>query len=76
MILDERGFSDFEDWAENASLTLSKYGNVPSIISAKAWREWAAALLQLPGVANQNPPSPYPYGQWRLWVSDFNRVVN
>ena len=76
MILDERGFSGFEDWAERASETLSKYGPVPSIISYKAWRAWAADILMLSGIANQKPPSPHTYSDWRAWVQDFNQVVS
>jgi len=76
MILDERGFDGFEDWAEQASLTLARFGAVPTIISHKDWRNWATQLLQLPGIAQQNPPAPNSYGHWRAWVADFNMVVN
>lgn len=76
MILDTRGFDSFEEWAEEASLALSKFGSVPTIISHKDWRHWATQLLQLPGVAQQNPPGPNVYGHWRAWAADFNMVVN
>ena len=65
MILDERGFSGFEEWADRISLVLDRYGDVPTIISAKEWPRWAAAVCQLSSVAGQNPPAPQYFKDWR-----------
>lgn len=75
MILDERAFDSFEDWAERIAMPLYQYGNVPSIVSYKQWKNWAYDVVQISAIAAQNPPSPKDYGDWRSWASAFNQAV-
>jgi hypothetical protein len=74
LILDERGFTSFVDWAERAKELLSQYGTLPSPISEDAWQRWGANLGLLPGI--QNIPMPYSYNEWKEWVKDLNRTVD
>lgn len=76
MILDERGFSCFEDWAEQTNYLLARYGTMPTIISWKDWPHWATAVIQFPQISGQNPPPPSQYREWRDWARAFNLTVN
>ena len=76
MILDERDFSNFEEWAERAGSMLERYGPAPTIISYRDWQLWANAVCQFSLIAGQSPPSPSMYGAWRPWAKDFNQSIN
>jgi hypothetical protein len=69
-------FSNFEEWADQTNLLLSRYGTMPTIISYKDWDRWACAVLMFPQISGQNPPAPSRYSDWRSWARDFNLTVN
>lgn len=75
MILDERGFSGFEEWADRVCRLLEPYGNPPTIISAKDWRTWASVVCRFPRISGQQPPNPDHFANWRAWVQSFNQAV-
>lgn len=74
MILDPRGMSVVE-WTDRINLDLGVHGIVPRLDDAEGWRDWAASILLLPGVARQLPPDPYEFADWRQWAFRFNEMV-
>lgn len=75
MILDTRGFKDFQEWADRASFILSRYGTIPEADGMLDWKVWANAVVQLIRVGGQVPPSPQFYPSWEKWATDFNMAV-
>lgn len=63
------------DWANLALPGLSKYGRVPVLTHAAAWRQWAYDLIQLPKIASFAPPQPDLSPSWQEWAFRFNQAV-
>lgn len=76
MILDERYFNDFGDWAARITQFLARYGTVPQAVRDEDWRRWAVSLSLLPVLSGQPMPSPYNYSDWKSWAAPFNMAVN
>jgi hypothetical protein len=75
LILDERSFGRFEEWADRATPLLEKYGAIPTFIPAKEWVHWATIVCALPAISGQTPPMARIYSDWKSWAQDFNRVI-
>lgn len=39
------------------------------------WKDWAASVVLLPGIANFQPPDPNGYDDWLEWANGFNQTV-
>jgi hypothetical protein len=76
LILDERQFAKFEEWADRVTPLLDRYGPIPALVPAKEWARWANTVCALPAISGQTPPAARVYTDWKSWAQDFNRVVD
>lgn len=74
MNIDPRGVT-LTQWANFTTPLLAPFGISPILITEEAWRPWARSVIQLPGIAQQRPPDPEAFLDWREWAFRFNQAV-
>lgn len=72
--IDPHGFEVVE-WVDRMTPELEPFGDVPELLEAKGWRDWAQAIIQNSLIANCQPPDPGFYEDWREWACRFNQAV-
>lgn len=73
-MIDPRGLSVFQ-WCDFAAMTLSSYGNVPTLKQASDWVDWANSILMIPILNQYSPPDPRHFTEWNDWAERFVEVV-
>jgi hypothetical protein len=63
------------EWADRMALGLWQFGPVPRMSRDEDWKEWARAVLTLPGVADQQPPNPDQFENFEEWATYFTDAV-
>jgi hypothetical protein len=74
-IVDPRGM-DIQYWADTLCLDLDEYAVIPQLSDPLKWQDWAAGLISISGISQQNPPSPYFYDDWREWAYRFYEMLD
>jgi len=64
------------DWADITVFNLENYGPIARLESDLEWQNWAAGIIGINGISQQNPPSPYDYDDWREWAYRFYQVLD
>jgi len=75
-LLTDPRFHKLKDWADFTVFDLEKYGPIPQLEKETEWQNWAAGIIGINGISQQNPPSPYQYDNWRDWASRFYQVLD
>lgn len=68
MSVDPRGMPDVIAWADATILTLSDSWAFGRLDDPDQWRDWATAFVRASPFAQQNPPDPYAFDDWRLFA--------
>lgn len=55
-------------WADAVVLTCSNTWSTGKLDDETRWREWATAFLRSNPTAQQIPPDPYQFDDWRAWA--------
>lgn len=63
-----------EQWADAMTPLLETYGSIPKLHDGD-WREWAEAVISVPGISVQFPPIPSLYNDWKEWARYFMMTV-
>jgi hypothetical protein len=74
-IVDPRGI-DLQAWADTLCLDLDDYAVIPQLYDPDRWQDWAAGLVGINGISQQNPPSPYQFDNWREWALRFYQMLD
>lgn len=74
-IVDPRGI-DIQYWADTLCLDLDDYAVIPQLYDVNKWQDWAAGIIGINGISQQNPPSPYGYTDWREWAYRFYEMLD
>lgn len=64
------------DWADVTVYDLEDFGPIARLEDEKEWRTWAAGLIGINGISQQNPPSPYQFNDWRDWAVRFYEMLD
>lgn len=75
-LLTDPRFHKLKDWADFTVFDLEKYGPIARLEKETEWQNWAAGIIGINGISQQNPPSPYQYDNWRDWASRFYQVLD
>lgn len=75
-LLTDPRFHSLEDWTDYTVLDLEKYGPIARLERGDDWRNWAAGIIGINGISQQNPPSPYQYDNWQDWAYRFYQVLD
>jgi len=75
VIIDPRDM-EFIPWAQRSVPQLEPFGPVGDAAHFPDWKQWALAVIQLPGIASRFPPQPHTFDNWRDWASHFNMVMS
>lgn len=67
---------DLRYWADTVVFDLNNYGPIPQLDDPENWKPWAAGLIGINGISQQNPPSPYDYDDWKEWAYRFYQVLD
>jgi hypothetical protein len=67
---------DLQYWADSLCLDLDEYAVIPHLSDPNKWQDWAAGLISINGISQQNPPSPYGYTDWREWAIRFYEMLD
>lgn len=70
------GTMKLQDWADQMSLFLERYGIAGRLLNEARWQEWATQVVALPRIAKYSPPQPQYYKDWRQWAYRFNQTVD
>lgn len=65
-------YMTFRQWADFMVPNLERFGNLGRLAREEEWREWGAALLNLPALSGSIVPDPYQFDDWRKWVQRLN----
>lgn len=65
-----------QDWADVTVYDLEQFGPIARLESESEWQNWAAGIIGINGISQQNPPSPYQYDDWREWAIRFYQVLD
>lgn len=63
-------------WADTVVFDLNQFGPIPQLVEESDWQRWAAGLISINGISQQNPPSPYDYDDWNEWAYRFYQVLD
>jgi hypothetical protein len=66
---------DLRYWADTVVFDLNNYGPIAQL-DDNDWKGWAAGIIGINGISQQNPPSPYDYDDWREWAYRFYQVLD
>ena len=69
-------FMDLQYWADTAVFDLNNYGPIAQLMNESEWQNWAAGIIGINGISQQNPPSPYNYTDWREWAYRFYEMLD
>lgn len=58
-----------KEWTDFMVPALEQFGNLGRLDDEKQWREWGAALLNLPALSGSVIPDPYQFDDWRTWAT-------
>lgn len=75
-LLTDPRYHKLRDWADFVVFDLEKYGPIGRLEKETQWQSWAAGIVGINGISQQNPPSPYQYDNWRDWASRFYQVLD
>lgn len=73
-IVDPRGM-DLRLWADSIVFDLEEFGPLGRLENESEWQDWAAGIIGVNGISQQNPPSPYQFDDWREWSARFYEMV-
>jgi hypothetical protein len=73
-VIDPR-FLTVREWTDAMTVDLDTYGPLPRLDDDEKWRDWAVAVITLPGISVFSPPSPVEFDDWRTWADRFNQAV-
>jgi hypothetical protein len=62
-------------WTDAMNFALRDFGVVGRLDSPDDWQNWAAQVVQLPGIAAFDPPWPTRFDDWRAWADQLNLAV-
>lgn len=65
-----------QDWADVTVYDLEQFGPIARLEKESEWQNWAAGIIGINGISQQNPPSPYQYDDWREWAIRFYQVLD
>ena len=70
-VIDPRGMQP-RDWCDRMVLELDRLGTIPVMVPGFDWREWAKAVVQVPRIANLQPPNPlvFEFEEWAIYFND------
>jgi len=63
------------DWCDTTSLLLSSVISPPRWEPSTGWKFWARQVVQFPVVAQNVPPSPDNFDDWKEWATRFNLAL-
>lgn len=63
-----------QDWADQITLDLDKFGVVGRYNGTMDWQDWAVQMLRNMSL-NGNLPVPYQFNDWRDWAERFCQSV-
>lgn len=68
-------YVELRDWADFIVFDLENYGPIARLMDPDDWQNWAAGIISINGISQQNPPSPYGYVDWRDWAIRFYEMI-
>ena len=74
-IVDPRGM-DLTYWADTLVADLTRYAPIGRLMNEDEWQDWAAGIIGINGISQQNPPSPYDFDNWQEWGFRFYQTIN
>lgn len=66
----------FQEWSDYMYPTLQEYGVVAQFMPGEDWKNWAAGLLSINGIAQRGVPVPYQFSDWKDWAVRLNDALN
>lgn len=69
-------FMELPMWADTTVFDLENFGPIQQLQDPSDWQNWAAGLIGINGISQQNPPSPYGYTDWREWAFRFYEMLD
>lgn len=69
-------YADLRSWADVTVYDLENYGPIPRLEKESEWQNWAAGIVGINGISQQNPPSPYNFTDWREWAIRFYQMFD
>ena len=69
-------FMELQLWADATVFDLESFGPIARLENTSEWQNWAAGLIGINGISQQNPPSPYGYTDWREWAYRFYEMLD
>lgn len=69
-------YHKLQDWADYTVFDLENYGPIARLEKESEWQNWAAGIIGINGISQQNPPSPYQFDDWREWALRFYQVLD
>jgi hypothetical protein len=75
MNIDPRGMN-FVDWSDRMNLILDPLRIAVRFFEGDNWQDWAAQLVDSPGLPEHNLPMPYQFGNWEEWAMRFNQTID
>ncbi len=63
-------------WADATVFDLENFGPIARLDDPTKWQDWAAGIIGINGISQQNPPSPYFYDDWREWAMRFYEMLD
>lgn len=62
------------EWAGQMTVTLSRFGVVPSLTDDSLWQEWANVVANFPVIDASYPPDPYAFEEFAEWAERFIQI--
>ena len=69
-------FMELNLWADATVFDLENFGPIAQLQDTSEWQSWAAGIISINGISQQNPPSPYGYTDWREWAMRFYEMLD
>lgn len=69
-------FMELNLWADATVFDLENFGPIGRLENDSEWQNWAAGIIGINGISQQNPPSPYDYSDWREWAIRFYEMLD
>lgn len=66
-MIDPRGLT-LRDWADSVILAANDAWSFGRLDDEERWQDWAVGLVRANNFAQQLPPNPYMFSNWRDWA--------
>jgi hypothetical protein len=68
-------YMKLQDWADQMSLDLDRYGAFGRLQDESRWQDWAVQFLNNTTLG-RNLPNPYSFDNWQDWAERFCQALS